>query len=66
MNGLQLTGKIKGETPNTRIAILTGYDLPEYREAALQCGADRFFVKSSLQWDEVVAFAQTIPLEGKF
>ena len=66
MNGLQLTEKIKGETPNTRIAILTGYDLPEYREAALQCGADRFFVKSSLQWDEVVAFAQTIPLEGKF
>ena len=66
MNGMQLTEKIKGETPNTRIAILTGYDLPEYREAALQCGADRFFVKSSLQWDEVVAFAQTIPLEGKF
>ena len=66
MNGLQLTEKIKGEAPNTRIAILTGYDLPEYREAALQCGADRFFVKSSLQWDEVVAFAQTIPLEGKF
>ena len=66
MNGLQLTEKIKGETPNTHIAILTGYDLPEYREAALQCGADRFFVKSSLQWDEVVAFAQTIPLEGKF
>src|SRR5512137_2298290 len=66
MNGLQLTEKIKGETPNIRIAILTGYDLPEYREAALQCGADRFFVKSSLQWDEVVAFAQTIPLEGKF
>ena len=66
MNGLQLTGKIKGENPNTRIAILTGYDLPEYRVAALQCGADRFFVKSSLQWDEVVAFAQTIPLEGQF
>ena len=66
MNGLQLTEKIKGETPNTHIAILTGYDLPEYREAALQCGADRFFVKSSLLWDEVVAFAQTIPLEGKF
>jgi two-component system, response regulator YesN len=66
MNGLQLTRKIKGENPNTRIAILTSYDLPEYREAALQYGADRFFVKSSLQWDEVVAFTKSIPIEGKF
>jgi len=65
MNGLQLTQKIKGECPNTRIAILTSYDLPEYREAALRYGADRFFVKSSLQWDEVVAFAKSIPVEHK-
>jgi len=34
MNGLRLTQKIKGENPNIRIAILTGYDLPEYREKA--------------------------------
>ena len=65
MNGLQLTRKIKGEYPNTRIAILTSFDLPEYREAAIQYGADRFFVKSSLEWDEVVAFAKSIPVEGK-
>jgi YesN/AraC family two-component response regulator len=65
MNGLQLTRKIKGESPSTRIAILTSYDLPEYRAAALQYGADCFFVKSSLQWDEVVAFAKSIPVEGE-
>ena len=66
MNGLQLTQKIKRESPNICIGILTNYDVPEYREAALQYGADRFFVKSSLQWDEVVAFAKSIPVEGKF
>jgi len=65
MNGLQLTRKIKGESPNTRIAILTSYDLPEYRVAALQYGADRFFVKSSLPWNEVVEFAKSIPVEGE-
>lgn len=66
MNGLQLTQKIKGESPNTRIAILTSYDLLEYREAALQYGADHFFVKSSLQWDEVEALVKSIPVAGKF
>ena len=66
MNGLQLTRKIKGEYPNTRIAILTSFDLPEYREAAIQYGADRFFVKSSLEWDEVVVFAKSIPVGGEF
>jgi YesN/AraC family two-component response regulator len=66
MNGLQLTRKIKGDKPNTPIAILTAYDLLEYREAALQHGADRYFVKTSLQWDEVAAFAKSIPIEGEF
>ena len=48
LNGLQLTQKIKRDFPNTHIAILTGYDLPEFRQAALQYGPDRFFVKTSL------------------
>jgi DNA-binding NarL/FixJ family response regulator len=60
VNGLQLTRKIKGERANTHIAILTSFDLPEYREAAIQCGADRFFVKSSLQWAEIVTFVRSI------
>ena len=60
MNGLQLTQKVKNDFPKTYIAILTSYDLPEYREASLQYGADRFFVKSSLKWDEVAAFVESI------
>ncbi len=63
MNGLQLTQKCKKDFPKTYIAILTSYDLPEYREAALRYGADRFFVKSSLKWDEVAAFVESIRQE---
>ncbi len=60
MNGLELTQKIKKDSPDVRVAILTDYDLPEYREAAKQFGADRFFVKSSFEWDEVEALVRSI------
>ncbi len=59
-NGLQLTRKIKKDLPNIHIAILTDYDLPEYRQAAKEYGADRFFVKSSFNWDEVEALVKSI------
>ncbi|MBI4596525.1 MAG: response regulator transcription factor [Candidatus Tectomicrobia bacterium] len=64
MNGLQLTQKIKRDFPNIHIAMLTGYDMPEYRQAALQYGADGFFVKESLKWDEIEALVKSLPLEG--
>ena len=47
-NGLELTKKIKATHPNITIFILTSYDIPEYREAAFQYGADRFLAKTSL------------------
>lgn len=59
-NGLQLTQKIKVESPEIHIAILTDYDFPEYRQAALQFGADRFFIKSAFNWDEVEALIESI------
>ena len=46
-NGLELTRKIKAQYPNISIVILTNYDLPEYREAAHQSGADHFLSKDS-------------------
>jgi DNA-binding NarL/FixJ family response regulator len=61
VNGLQLTQKIKNDFPGINIAILTDYDLPEYRDAAIQYGADRFFVKNSVKWDEIEAFVKSIP-----
>lgn len=59
-NGLHLTKEIKKNFPGIGIAILTDFDLPEYREAAKQYGADRFFVKSSFKWDEVEALVRSV------
>ena len=60
MNGLQLTQKIKKNFPNIRIAIVSGYNVREYRQAAAQYGAEAFFVKESLKWDEVEALIKSI------
>ncbi len=45
--GLELTKKIKAAHPHSTIIILTAYDIPEYREAAFQYGADGFFGKAT-------------------
>jgi DNA-binding NarL/FixJ family response regulator len=55
-NGLRLTQRVKAENPAMGVAIITGHDFPEYRQAAAQSGADRYFVKDSVKWDEVAAF----------
>ena len=46
-NGLELTKKIKAKYPDIVVVMITNYDLPEYREAAYQCGADHFLSKDS-------------------
>ena len=60
-NGLELTKKIKAEYPDTFIIILTNHDSPEYQQAAVEYGADRFFVKIDFKWDEVEALVKSIP-----
>ena len=57
-NGLQLTKKIKTQFPSVRIALLTSCDLPEYQQAAIRFGADRYFVKDSFSWAEVEEFIE--------
>jgi len=52
-NGLEITRKIKAAHPDITIFILTSYDIPEYREAAFQYGADRFLPKNSLNQMEL-------------
>ena len=46
-NGLELTKKIKAKYPDIIIVVLTNYDLPEYRKAAYENGADHFISKDS-------------------
>ncbi len=59
-NGLQLTKKIKKSHSDIKIVILTSYDLPEYREAAFQYGANSFMTKDSLNWGEIDALIKSI------
>ena len=46
-NGLELSRTLRLQCPETTILILTSYDLPEYRQAAVANGANYFFPKDS-------------------
>ena len=59
-DGLQLALKVKKEYPNIRIAVLTNYDLPPNRRKAAKFGVDRFFVKDSLNWEEIKDWVASI------
>jgi DNA-binding NarL/FixJ family response regulator len=59
-NGLELAKKIKAHNPNITIVILTNYDLPEYWEAAIQCGAKSFLNKDSFNWEEIKSLVKSI------
>ncbi len=63
MSGLELAQNIKKDFPRIRIAMLTGYDFPEYRRLASQSGVDCYFVKDALDWKEVEDFVQYISKE---
>jgi two-component system response regulator YesN len=65
MNGLELAKKMKKDFPGIRIAMLTGYDFPEYRRATSQQGVDRFFVKDSLDGKEIEEFVQYLPKDNR-
>jgi DNA-binding NarL/FixJ family response regulator len=58
--GLEITRKIKASHPHIAIVVLTDYDLPEYREAALESGADDFVVKGSLNPPAIAALVKSI------
>jgi CheY-like chemotaxis protein len=58
-NGLELTQKIKTLHPNMIVIILTGYDLPEYREAS-SSHADYFFSKDSLTTKDIFTLLESI------
>ena len=52
-NGLALTRKIKAEGQDIPIIIVTNYNLPEYRDAAIQCGASCFIAKDSFNLESI-------------
>jgi len=52
-NGLEITGKIKAGWQDVPVIIISTYNIPEYREAAIRYGANSFIAKDSLKWDEI-------------
>jgi len=59
-NGLDLTGSIKSGHAGIVIVILTGHDLPEYREAAFASGADHFLSKASATEADILALVRRV------
>ncbi|NIO04049.1 MAG: response regulator, partial [Proteobacteria bacterium] len=58
-SGLELTKKIKTDYPRLTVIVLTSYNLPEYRQAAYQCGASYFLTKDASP-EELVQLVQLI------
>jgi DNA-binding NarL/FixJ family response regulator len=59
-NGLEVTKKIKDRHSEIIVIILTSYDLPEYRQAADEYGADHFLAKGSSSREEIVVLVESI------
>lgn len=58
-NGLQLTETFKRTCPQLAVIILTSYDYPEYREAAVQSGANHFISKETVGEQAFLATIQS-------
>ncbi len=59
-SGLVLTQKIKARYPNSIIILLTGWDLPEYREALIQCKANHLLIKGSVTRETLFALVESV------
>jgi DNA-binding NarL/FixJ family response regulator len=59
-NGLFLTRRIKKSHPSLPVIILTNHDLPEYREAASDYGADAFLSKQETSLTELVEAVEAL------
>jgi DNA-binding NarL/FixJ family response regulator len=60
INGLDVTRAIKSDDRDAIICVVTAYDLPEYRDAAHDSGADHFIVKDESTEAVVVALVEAI------
>lgn len=59
-NGLDLTRRVKALYPGVVIIILTSHDLPEYRQAAYERGANHFLSKHTSTTEDILELVETI------
>lgn len=55
MNGVNATRRLKDEVPQTKVIVLSVYDLQEYKDAALASGASDYVIKKSMIEDLIPA-----------
>jgi DNA-binding NarL/FixJ family response regulator len=48
LNGVSATRMLREEMPEVKVIMLSVFDLPEYREAAMVSGASGYVVKKSM------------------
>ena len=63
-NGLDLTAKIKAKYPEVIVIVLTSYDTPEYREAAVKVKANHFLAKGTSSTEGILTLVESI-LRGR-
>ena len=59
-NGLELTRKIKNLYPEVVVIVFTSHDLPEYRKAAFENGAEFFLSKSSRSGGRLTTVVESV------
>jgi DNA-binding NarL/FixJ family response regulator len=62
-SGLGLTRKVREELRGAYIAVITSHDLPEFRQAAEESGADYFFSKASSDIEDMLAWVEAASLK---
>ena len=58
-NGLDLTAKIKAKYPDVIVIVLTSYDNPEYRDAAVKAKANHFLAKGSTSREGILTLVES-------
>jgi two-component system response regulator DesR len=62
-SGLEVTQQIRASGYEVVIIILTSHDMPVYREASKQCGANHFVLKGSSSAEEILSLVNAIVLD---
>jgi DNA-binding NarL/FixJ family response regulator len=53
-NGLDLTRRLLAQYPDLVVCVVTHFDIPEYRDAAIRYGAREYVLKDTMTETEVV------------
>ncbi len=59
-NGLNIVRQIKNDQPEVTVAILTSYDLPEYKEVARRHKVDYFLTKGVSTQEDILAVVDAV------